>query len=345
LANPEHIWRLRFWFDVREFEQTWFTARLEEALKSAGPRYTPEIHVELPIAYNFEAFGRTKHFFNQTKAHAKDIRGELRNFDYSIKHSTEPAVEPLVSRLSSQVQSILTEIAGIEVDSVGKLPFEEIAEHIISAEATAEELESVLSKHEQQYDAKHPKGATPTQSDEINPFREPLFALSRLFRALRKMGNVLRHAEEIAGRNVMILKGDAGTGKTHLLCDVAQQRIKDGRPTVLLMGQRFMSSDDPWAQTLQQLDLAGLSAEEFTGALESAAQAADCRALVMVDAINEGKGRDIWPSNMAAFVTRLERSPWIGVVFSVSSSYEEIVVHEDMRAQAATVTQEGFAGH
>jgi hypothetical protein len=38
----------------------WFTARLDEALKTAGPRYTPEVHVDLPIAGELEAFGRTE---------------------------------------------------------------------------------------------------------------------------------------------------------------------------------------------------------------------------------------------------------------------------------------------
>ena len=88
----------------------------------------------------------------------------------------------------------------------------------------------------------------------------------------------------------MILKGMAGTGKTHLLCDIARHRIEPGRPTILLMGQRFTSLDAPWSQALQQMDLPALSAEEFVGALEAAAQAVGCRALVMVDAVNEGSG-------------------------------------------------------
>lgn len=89
----------------------------------------------------------------------------------------------------------------------------------------------------------------------------------------------------------MILRGAAGTGKTHLLCDLARQRISAGRPTVLLLGQRFVSNEVPWSQALQQLDLPGLSAEEFVGALEAAAQAAGSRALLIIDAINEGAGR------------------------------------------------------
>mgnify|MGYP002144292407 CR=1 FL=1 len=99
----------------------------------------------------------------------------------------------------------------------------------------------------------------------------------------------------------MLLTGAAGTGKTHLLCDIAQQRIAAGKPTVLLMGQRFGDAD-PWGQALRQLDLASLRAEEFVGALEAVAQAADCRALLIIDALNEGEGMRIWPSNLAAFL-------------------------------------------
>jgi hypothetical protein len=111
------------------------------------------------------------------------------------------------------------------------------------------------------------------------------------------------------------------------------------------MGQRFVSTDAPWPQALQQLDLPGLSAEEFVGAVEVAAQAAGCRALVLTDAINEGSGRLIWPSHLAAFLAHLERSPWIGVLLSVRSSYEEMVVPEDVSARAVRVTHDGFAGH
>ena len=345
LTRPEHIGRVRFWFDVQRFDQPWFNARLEEAIKSAGPRYTPEIHIELPIAYDFEAFGRTARFFGQTKAHAKEIRERFRSFSYSAIHPVEPTVDSLTSNLSLQVNAILAEIQAIEIAPVGKLPFGELAEHIAFAQATAEELEPVLLKHEQEYDANHPKGATPTHSNEINPFNGWRYDLIRLSSALRKMCEVSRRAEEIAGRTLMILKGNAGTGKTHLLCDIAKQRIKDSRPTILLMGQRFLSTDDPWVQTLQQLDLGDLSAEEFIDALEVAAQVADCRALVMIDAINEGKGRDVWPSNLAAFVARLQKSKWISVVFAIRSSYEEIVVPKDVRTQAVTVIHEGFAGH
>jgi len=74
LAQPQRAGLVRFWFDVRAFDMTWFTARVDEAVDAAGPRYTPEVHVGLPIAAEFDAFGRTLAFFNRLKGTARDIR-------------------------------------------------------------------------------------------------------------------------------------------------------------------------------------------------------------------------------------------------------------------------------
>ena len=149
----------------------------------------------------------------------------------------------------------------------------------------------------------------------------------------------------MANGQLLLLRGVGGTGKTHLLCDIAKRRVESQMPTVLLMGQRFLSDDEPWTQILQQLDLAGASAEQFVGALEAAAQVSDCRALLVIDALNEGNGRKIWPAHLSALLERAEKSPWIGVVISVRSSYEEVVIPEDVRNRAAAVVHHGFSGH
>ncbi len=347
LARPQHVGRVRFWFDVRGFDGAWFTARFDEALKTAGPRYTPEIHVDLPIAAELDAFGRTELFFDQIKARARDIRKQLRTFEYSESKSVDQTLDALASALSSKAQVVLTELGAVRVQPIGDLPFQRIADQVAAVEAASDELERLLLKREREHGAGPPAiGATAATSPHSNnPFRERRYRLIALSSELRTTHEVLVHGEAVAGRALMLLKGAAGTGKTHLLCDVARQRVAAGRPTVLLMGQRFVSTDAPWTQALQQLDLPGLSAEEFVGALEAAAQAADCRALVLIDAVNEGSGRLIWPSHLAAFLAHLERSPWIGVLLSIRSSYEEIIVPEEVRARAVPVTHQGFAEH
>src|SRR5258708_7634367 len=62
----------------------------------------------------------------------------------------------------------------------------------------------------------------------------------------------------------------------------------------------------------------------------------------MVDAINEGNGRTIWPNHLAGFLAHCERSPWIGVILSVRSSYE-VIITEEIRERAAVIRHDGFA--
>ena len=65
---------------------------------------------------------------------------------------------------------------------------------------------------------------------------------------------------------------------------------------MLLLGPSFTSDEAPWPQAAHVLDLSDSSAAEFVGALECAAQAAGVRALVLIDALNEGKGLSVWPT-------------------------------------------------
>ena len=105
---------------------------------------------------------------------------------------------------------------------------------------------------------------------------------------------MLRRLDRIVNSDLMLVTGDAGSGKTHLLCDLTSARLAEQHPTVLLMGQQFTTREPPWIQARAQMDLGDISAEEFVGALEAAAQAANRRALFMIDAINEGEGiRDL----------------------------------------------------
>ena len=347
LARPVHIGRLRFWFDVRRFDAAWFIARLDEAVDTAGPRYTPEIHVDLPIAWEFEAFGRTDRFFDREKARARKIRRKLRSVEYP-RGASDPPVDAALADVSSKIQAVLAAIGAIDVQATGPLPFRAVSEQIHAVEEAAEELSRFLGERARELEAKAEAESRDTKahrsSYRSNPDRDRRTWLLHLISELEETRKSFVHADLISGSPLMVLRGAAGTGKTHLLCDLARQRISADQPTVLLMGQRFVSNEAPWSQALQQLDLSSLSGEEFVGALEAAAQAAGSRALVMIDAINEGAGRNIWPSHLAAFLKHLERSPWIGVVLSVRSSFEELVLPDDVRSRAAGVTHVGFRG-
>lgn len=96
LSQQEHSGRLEFWFGEPElFVESWFKGRLDEAVASAGARYTPELHVELPIAQTLELFGRTDGAGASVQQLANDIR---RARLYSIRRlpTEDPSNDDLI---------------------------------------------------------------------------------------------------------------------------------------------------------------------------------------------------------------------------------------------------------
>ena len=232
-------------------------------------------------------------------------------------------------------------LAQLEPSPSGPLPFGDIAYSADQAQEIGIRIHGHILDQQNQYDDQNP-GERTSPFYRKKPYGELVHHVQGVLSSLNDIVEVSRHADSLADGQLLLLKGDGGTGKTHLLCDFAKKRIDAQLPTVILMGQKFLSDDNPWVQLLQQLDLTDTNAETFVGALEAAAQASGSRALVLVDALNEGNGRRIWPDNLSSFLLRLEKSPWIGVVVSVRSSYEDVVIPEDVRDKAVHLTHYGF---
>ena len=90
LSKNEHLGRRYFWFGEHGFDQSWFQALLDEAVRTAGPRYTPEIHIDLPIAHDLETFSRSPLVFDIIKSLARGIRNEFR----SLRSESNPKKAP-----------------------------------------------------------------------------------------------------------------------------------------------------------------------------------------------------------------------------------------------------------
>ena len=297
LTEPRHMGRRQFWFGQIGLDRDWFQRRIEEATKAAGPRYTPEIHVDLPIARKFDLFGRTASSLDEIKSLDKDIH-------WGLSHIASPGRDvatacPVVPfhNMIETMEMVWGELVALEPLPAGEIPFSKIVLRAGAAITAADKAMDVLSHLYDNYDIKQH-----SQSIYYNPFAEVITHVQRIRSTLYQVKNTASEADEFANNGLIILKGDAGSGKTHLLCDLAKRRIEAEAPTVLLMGQRFTEQSEPWQQALQHLHLPGASAEEFVGALEASAQAYGKRALFVIDAVNEGRGREIWSAHLSAFL-------------------------------------------
>ena len=343
LSQPEHAGRLAFWFGNPElFVDSWFKARLDEAVASAGSRYSPRLHVDLSIAQNFELFGRTSAVMTSVQQHAKDIR---RACSYGIRQlaTDDPSDDsPSLKSLTDACDEVLHALSHFDCPPEQQWRVSDICQTIQDALDLVDSSDEALASAERLHEGSN-RGSETEHARRTNPFRDARYTLRHLEGQLWTTLDDLRALEPLINTDVLIVTGEAGTGKTHLLCDAAADRITRGLPTVVLMGQRFLSKEDPWTQMLDQLDLRGSSADVFVGALEAAAQTTNDRALVIIDAINEGEGDAIWQAHLAPFLQRLLRSPWVGIVLSVRTPYLERVVNQEVLESAHILEHQGFA--
>ena len=344
LSGKGHVGRRLFWFGQYEFDHAWFRRRFDEAVAVAGPRYTPEIHIDLPISKDLERFSRSGLLFDEVKSLAVVIRRAHDGLVYARKLLELSVVGNDLDSLSKATTAVLDSLAELEPSPFRPLPFAEIAKAAREGYDVGNHASGQIRSLQRQHEAQSEESRNP-RTHYQEPFRNLPYYIQSLLYGLQQVVDVCDHADSLANSQLLLLKGVGGKGKTHLLCDFAKRRINAQMPTILLMGQRFLSENDPWAQLVDLLDLKAASMEEFVGALEAAAQASDCRALLIIDALNEGNGRKIWPPHLPAFLQRVKRSPWIGVVLSVRSSYEEVVIPENVRERAVPITHHGFNNH
>ena len=320
LSREEHRGRYFFWFNKESFSQQWFVNHVEEAVANIGPRYTPELNVELPIACLFDGLGRTSEFYKRIKvlyggikrAHSKSQTDKAEKVAKQEFDSLRGIINQCLSILGSVGES---EIDHIDFDSLNGLASKsrELAWKCIKS------LENIIKEEKK----KGPQGKSSLGRTEDYGYERYLLKLTG---ELNELGDFTESSEaRLSNVPALLLVGDAGIGKTHLFCDVAKQRVQDGLPTVLLLGGQFNDSEDPWSQIIRLLSLS-CTKDEFLGALEAAAQARGAKAIILIDALNEGEGKNLWNKHLAGMLTTLSRYPWVGIALSVRTSYENTVI-------------------
>ena len=343
LSRDSQAGRCRFWIGaVGKFGPAWFDRQLERAVEAAGPRYTPEIHVDLPLSKQFELLGRLEPAVAEVRWLARNIQKQP---TYMLRRLTADEVSDVIPELrgvEERVDEVVGALSDMPCRPDQEWPLADVMSRVDLALRCLDVCEAPIEAAAETYREAN-KVEDTAGRHRPNPYSEAAYQVRALQSALWGASETLSRLDRVVNSDLMLVTGDAGSGKTHLLCDLTRARLAEQYPTVLLMGQQFTTRELPWIQARAQLDLGDLSAAEFVGALEAAAQAANSRALFMIDAINEGEGYEIWPQHLAGFLSDLSASPWIAVVLSIRSPYVDHIVPEGVRDSAYELTHRGFA--
>ena len=128
--------------------------------------------------------------------------------------------------------------------------------------------------------------------------------------------------------------GEAGIGKTHIACNICDDRLKTGLPALFIRGVR-LTSDRPIEEQLRSiLDIPpSYSWNDFLQALSAAAEAYHTRIPLIIDGLNEsthnGAFSNIWRLGLKGLVQEIAPTKNLVLITTCRDSYKEAVWEEE----------------
>lgn len=305
-----------------------------EAVVAAGPRYTPGIEPGAPNIHIrhlddvIQALALADGFRERLREIDEDIAGALRSGRHTIApHFRGRTRTP--DALRAQLRRA-TEAQGLE-----EVITEGLRLRVICRAVSRRVQKSVDEVWERQHQLSREDDETRRGLDsDIRDLQNLSYAVDALASYLDGIPGIA-----LLRNNTVLLLGSWGTGKTHFLCDVAQSALEAGRPAILVLASALPKRTDPLGALASKCGLA--SADALLEELSSLGRRAKCRALLLVDAINEGD-REAWSRSMASLVRRVKSHPDVGLVISCRRPFERLMFNARSLKLFAVAEHFGF---
>lgn len=299
-------------------DDNWFKNHCEQSIFDLGKRYTPEVNFELEVSEIFEGLGRTAQF---KTIFTKRIDGLLIKGRKILNDNEE--IKEHVQLLKKNFGELNQVFSQINFNSESEISFEKIESILVIVENATEAIsnyyraeESKIQKEKNEYRFYHKYGY---ELSNISAFESSILDFHRFIR-----GTVC----ELANNPYLVLEGEAGIGKSHMLGDTVSKRMSNNYESIFLLGQHFTTDENPWFQIFRRLQI-NIDSTNFLKILNERAKSHQKRIIIFIDAINEGRGKYFWTDHIHSFINEIKKYEYLGLVLSIRTSYKNLILPED----------------
>ncbi len=318
------------------FTPQWFARRFEAVKRNLDRRYRPDLHVEVFAQRALEGLTCSPELNGRLQATVAAIQESWREIQRI------PGIEFLVSPsdAAETIQKIVESAGEIVLDGLAPVRLGPLRNALDQATGKIT-TPSMLKQLEDRFRSARHTG----DSAKIDAAREDMGRFWRFPKSHSECTDLDRQSLRFAESRFMVLTGEAGIGKSHLLAALVERGIQAGAPAIMLLGEHFQRGE-PWAQILDNLGLGGISADKLLHELETAARRSHQRALIVIDALNESDAdtHAMWRKHLHGIIGVLAAHPKIALLLSVRSGFEQAVLPDNL-SNDHVVEHRGFAGH
>jgi hypothetical protein len=335
---PEYSGRLFYWFNKVIFAKDWFNEKYSIVKADLGERYTPELHFDLPISDTFSALSGSDDFINIFVEHFNEIKSTYvpKSIDSELN---KESISTNLDALYNQRTTLIEQLEKIRINNSSFFDFNPILQMVKQNLSLCDEAQRQING------ILFADGTTKldSRSKQYQSIQDTRHSLGKYYSSLYELIHFIESdLINIFNDKKMLLTGEAGVGKSHLLADIVKNNIEKGSPSLLFLGQ-YYTGGNPWNSILSKYDL-NCSIKEFLGALDASAECKNARCTFFIDAINEGEKRDDWINWIAGFLEEATRITRIAVCITCRSIYTRKVLGNNFSEHYNCIEHTGFEG-
>jgi hypothetical protein len=209
LSQEKHAGRKLFWFSQDEFSDNWFENHVKTSIKNLGKRYTAELNVELEIARNFDSISKNDNFRKITKEKFHEL---ILKTNKALNGLIGLGIKDEIIQINAAIDNIKYQFSLSQRKESIQIDMGSLEENLDIIRNTLSKCDEHINniKKEKEESRRYIQRSTNEAMGAIHDFSN--FIQSPILR--------------LSNNPIALISGPAGIGKSHLLADVALNRIK-----------------------------------------------------------------------------------------------------------------------
>lgn len=332
-----------YWFDEKALDLEWFQNQLARSFAYIGKRYRPNDHVDVRIGNTIRVLRRDSSFEHRFLRLSQNVTGAIATLQLLANMDGE--IGPLKEHCASLTKFLEESHGSLTGCAHGDLYARLLSETLRKVSATRRENPSyraLIDAQYEQHEETHPETGEKKSSYVFSGgVRDKIRDLiTRIGEAASEFSSL---EIELLRKPILLVDGEAGIGKSHLLASEVETHVKSGNPALFVPARVLDHGDRPEQDLLRYLDIGDLRFETFLAALHSAALANGSPVLFVIDGLNESLFARGWESGLPSLIAQIKKFSRVALCVSIRSSYRELCIRSGL--DISQISHHGFRGH
>lgn len=307
-----------------------FENNVNDSVANLGPRYCRKVKVKTGTAKYFDCVAKTPVYYERL---CQTIDRWLTEKSFKTRPDSS-RIGILESNLKALRTDFIAALEDLDRSVGGNIDFTHLTKRVDDLQG---EIEQVRHNLYSDYSSLTDEERKELEADEsrLSEISSDLYSFKKDYKDLKI---------SLANNPYLIIYGEAGCGKSHLLGDMASNRIAHGLPTLFFLGTDF--TEGTYETTITSKTGFTGTFPEFLSSFNQIGHQVGSRALLMIDALNEGYQASLWNERLPGLIKTLEDYPAIGLVVSVRDTYFDDVIPIGVKSSShvTIIEHSGFKG-